>query len=159
MSDLASGSEGFLVVAIEEFSVHTAVVAHDADHLVHGWDHLNAAGKSHEGGVALVSRVEAALFSLWLFVQLVEPGVGDMHGTLCAVNSSRVEIDWHLEGPHLVFLVTTSAVGPDAGCLVSLEHFEETLTGASGVATGNTIGRHAVDPDNMVRHFDATIGR
>ena len=47
-----------------------------------------------------------------------------MYGALSTVNTGAVEVDRHLVGSHLVFLVTTLTIGPDARGSVSLKYLE-----------------------------------
>ena len=81
-----------------------------------------------------------------------------MHCALSTVNTRAIEVDWHLEWAHRVLFVTAFAVSPDAGRLVALEHLKQALACVASHASGDTIGWHAVDPDDLVRHLDATIG-
>ena len=80
-----------------------------------------------------------------------------MHGTLSAVHAGTERVIRHLMRAHLVLVISTVAVRVDPGHLVPVEHFEEGLAGTSSHASRDTIGRHAVDPDDMVGHFDASV--
>ena len=81
-----------------------------------------------------------------------------MHSALSTVNTRTIEVHWHLVWAHRVLLVTAFAVSPDTGRLVALKHLKQALASVASHATGHTIGWHAVDPDDLVRHFDATVG-
>ena len=80
-----------------------------------------------------------------------------MNGTLCAVHTCTIEVDRHLVGSHRVFLVTTLAVSPDARGSMALKHFEKALTSIGSHASGNTIGRNAVDPNDLIGHLNSAI--
>lgn len=117
-------SEGIDIVATEELSILRSIVAHNADHLVHVRTYLHAASKSHIGRIGFISRSESPLFSRWLHVQFVKPRVWDVHGTLSARHSCRVEIIGNLVSSHLVLLVTTGTVSEDTWGLVTSQHFQ-----------------------------------
>ena len=82
-----------------------------------------------------------------------------MDCALATRDSSRVKVNGHLMGSHLVLWVATSTVSPNAWSLVTFEHFKEGLSSSCLHSAGNTIGRDAVDPDHLVIHFDSAIGR
>ena len=154
----ASQSESCGVVSSEPFSVGGAIVTHNTDHLVHVGAHLDAAGQSHEGGVALVARGESSLLCEGLLVKFLEPGVGHMHGALTTADTGRVEVNWVLMGSHLVLLITTLAVSPNSWQFVSREDFKKAFTSVGSHSSGDSVMGHSVDPDDLVGDLDATIG-
>ena len=151
-------SEGVGIVTGEPFTVNTAILAHDADHLVHVGAHLHAARQADEARVAILASDQPLLLDIRFLVQLVEPGVGDVHGALSTVDASRVEIKRNLMRAHLVLLITAATIGPDAWGTMTLKHLEKTLTSCGCQATRDTIGRHAVDPNDVVCHLNSSIG-
>ena len=145
------------VCARPEFTIDAAIVADNADHFVHVWSDLHAACKSHKGSVTFASIYEPLCLSAWLLVERLEPWAGDVHGTLGAVHAGTERVIGHLVWSHLVLVISTVAVWVDPGHLVPVQHFEEGFAGTSSHTSRDTIGRHAVDPDDMVRHFDASV--
>ena len=152
-----SSSESVGVRASPEFTIGAAIVADDANHFVHFRSDLNAASKANEGRVAFASIYEPLCLSAWLLVERLEPWAGDVHGTLGAVHAGTERVIGHLVWSHLVLVISTVAVWVDPGHLVPVQHFEEGFAGTSSHTSRDTIGRHAVDPDDMVGHLNASV--
>ena len=150
-------SEGVGIITTPEFAISAAIVAHNADHFVHIGSDLHAACQANEGAISLSPINKSVWLSGWLVVELLEPGVGDVDGALRAVHASTERVIRHLMGSHLVLLITTDAVWVDAWHLVPVHDFEKWLASAGGHASWNTIGRQAVDPDDLICHLDTTI--
>ena len=150
-------SEGVRVVTSEPFAIDAAIVADDADHLVHVGAHLHAAGQADEARVALLTSREALLLHDGFRVELIEPGVGDVHRALSTADAGRVEVEGNLMSTHLVLFIAAFAVSPDARRAMTLKNLKQTLTCMGSHTTGNTIRRHAVDPNDLVCHLNSTI--
>ena len=149
-------SEGCGIVATPELSICAPVIADNADHFIHLWSDLHTACEAYKWSISFTSVHKSRLLSAWLLVELFKPWVWDVNCTLGAVNTSTEWVIGHLMRSHLVFSVTTLAVRMNTGHLVPVEHLEERLSSACRHTSRNTIGRHTVDPDDMVCHFDST---
>ena len=150
-------SKAIGIVTSKPFTVSSTVLACGTDHLVQFWSDLNAASQTHEARVRVISGGDTSLFDIRLPIQHFEPGVWNVNGALGAVHTLRVVVIRYLMGLHLVLLVTTTAISPNAWHSMSFECHQEALAGASGDTTWLTIERNIVDPDQMVGNLDTTV--
>ena len=108
-------------------TIAAQIVTYNDNHLVQFWSDLNAARKSCEAGVPEITFLNTPLLCDWLFVQLFEPGIGDVNTALSTVHTRTVEVNWDLVRSHRVLFVATVAVWEHSWDLVSFHHFEETF--------------------------------
>jgi len=132
-------------VSCEPLAAGGPIVAHDANHLVEFWAHLDAASEAWIGRLSCVIAEHTGLLERQSFIALFVPGVGHNNRALCAWDTWCEEIDRDLVGLQLV--ITTVAIGEYSRDPIALNHIEETFTWKACYSARNTIRRDYVDPN------------